>query len=509
MIYTVDKKKIANNTIALYLRMGLTMVIGFYMTRIMLVQLGSEDYGLNNLVGSIVSLMGFINSSMGTAVQRFFSLELGKDEGNSNNMGKIFSTGLYLHILVALISFVVAEFFALFFLERLNIPSERLYAAHIVFQISVVSMFIGIVTVPYFSLLRAREMFSKMALYDIIQAVLRLTVVIILAYSRYDKLILLSFLNFGVTLCYTYIMVKMALEFREAHNRPSRNPVLIKQMLSFVSLLTLTVLSNLINTKGIVVLVNLFYGLLVNAAFAVAIQVQNVVSTFVMNFKQSIVPQMMSAYGAGDLLTMHKLITIGTKITFLLMLMVSLPIVFEVDFLLNLWLKTPPTYTSSLVVLTIININISSFTYFLYQGVHATGNISGQQIWISISYVLGILLTYMAFIFNYSFYSALIVAMIISFLQCIINVVFSRLKYRYSISCFLHLSSRCLLTTLITSVMIFVIDDNMSGGWMRLATVTLSSLLLVAVLGFVFVLNKDEKNAIKNYLPNNKIFSLL
>ena len=136
MAFAVDKNKIAKNTAALYLRMGLTMIIGFFTTRIMLEQLGSEDYGLNNLVGSVVSLMGFISASMGTAVQRFYSIEIGKE--NAGNLGKVFSTGLYLHIVVAAVSFAIAEIFAVFFLSKLNIPPERMFAAHVVFHISVV-----------------------------------------------------------------------------------------------------------------------------------------------------------------------------------------------------------------------------------------------------------------------------------------------------------------------------------------------------------------------------------
>ncbi len=161
MAYSINSKKIATNTIALYIRLGITMFISFFTARVMLQQLGVEDYGLNNLVGSIVTMFSFINGSMGTAVQRFYSIEIGK--GNPERLGRVFGVGLYLHIIVAFITFLIAEIFAVFFLHKMNIPEDRMFAAQIVFQISVISLILNIINVPSAALLRAREMFSKTA----------------------------------------------------------------------------------------------------------------------------------------------------------------------------------------------------------------------------------------------------------------------------------------------------------------------------------------------------------
>ena len=188
MSYEINKKKIAHNTVSLYIRMGFTMLVSFFTTRIVLQVLGVEDYGLNNLVGSIVSLLSFINGSMGTAVQRFYSIEIGKK--NETRLSRIFGTGLYIHIIVALITVIIAEIFAIFFLDQLNIPPNRLITAHWVFQISIVSLALNIINVPYSALLRAREEFSKMAIIDIIQAVLRLLILFPLFYATFDKLII-------------------------------------------------------------------------------------------------------------------------------------------------------------------------------------------------------------------------------------------------------------------------------------------------------------------------------
>ena len=160
--------KIAKNTIALYIRMAITMFISFFTTRITLEVLGVEDYGLNNLVSSVVALFSFLNGSMGTAVQRFYSIEIGK--GEEERLGRVFGSGLSLHMLVAAITVVLMEVFAIFFLYKLNIPQDRIFAAQVVFQISIISMALNILSVPYTALLRTREEFSKIAIADVMQS---------------------------------------------------------------------------------------------------------------------------------------------------------------------------------------------------------------------------------------------------------------------------------------------------------------------------------------------------
>lgn len=499
MAYAINSKKIATNTIALYIRLGITMVISFFTARVTLQQLGVEDYGLNNLVGSIVSMFSFINGSMGTAVQRFYSIEIGK--GNEVRLGRVFGVGLHLHIIVAVITLFIAEIFAIFFLQKMNIPEERMFAAQVVFQISVLSLCLNIVNVPYSALLRAREMFSKTAVVEIIQALLRLVVLYLLVHISYDKLITLSILNLGVTLYYVGSLFFMARRFKESHNLPIRDKELIKQMLSFVSMLLVTVLAQMLKTKGLVILINLFFGLVINAAYAVAVQVSNMVNSFVINFKQSMVPQMMSAYGADDREAMNKIINMGTKITFLLMLMISLPVIFEGQFLLAIWLGTPPEHSAELVALVLIAINISSFTYFQYQGVHATGKITAQQIWMSSTFVANILLIYLVFKMGASFKAALYVNMIVSAFQCGVNLFFAHKTYCYNIPTFLRqILLPCLFCAGLTVGTLFLITMTMQPSVGRFFIVFVVAEALVCGLGYAVVLDKTEKLRVLNFV---------
>ena len=508
MEFTVDNKKIAKNTIVLYVRTVITMLISFFTARITLQILGSEDYGLNNLVGGVVSLFSFLNASMGTAVQRFYNIEMGR--GNIEKLGRIYGVGIYLHLIVAGITFLFCEIFAIFFLSKMNIPSERMFAAHMVFQISIVSMVLHIVNVPNYALLKAHEEFSKIAIIEIIQAILRLVVLYLLYTISYDKLILYSLLNFAVSLFYVVAIFIYARDFPESHNKICRDKDLIKEMLSFISLLIITVLAEYGRKQGLVMLINIFFGLTINAAYAIAVQVSNIVNTFVTNIKQPIIPQMISAYGVGDKKSMLMLISFGTKITALMMLLLSLPIIFEIDYLLELWLKTPPEYSSKLVVLVLVNINISSFTYFLYQGVHATGNITKQQILMSLLYILNVLLIYVLFKLGYNFVSALYATIFISICQCILNLVLAKKYYDYSIKFFLRDSVLpCLVVTVLISFVLYGITIVINSSFLRLLLLGIVDLGLCFLLGYYIVLNRDEKikamSLVKRYFSRKSL----
>lgn len=502
MAFSIDKHRIAKNTIALYVRLAFTMAIGFITTRVTLQQLGVEDFGLNNLVGSIVAMFSFLNGAMGTAVQRFYSVEIGK--GNADSLKRVFGTGLYLHIWVAAITVFLAEFFAIFFLHKMNVPDERQFAAHVVFQISIVSLGLNIVNVPYSALLRAREMFDKTAILEIIQAVLRLGILYLLVIINFDKLIVLSVLGLFVTLFYVCANCRLARKFDETHSRPLKDHVLIKGMLSFISLLLVTVLSQLAKTQSIVMFVNVFFGLIINASYAVAVQVSNMVNTFAMSFKQSMIPQMMAACGAGDFAAMHKIINMGTKVTFMLMMMITVPIMFESQFLLRVWLKTPPEYSAQLVTLVLIYVNISSFTYFHYQGVHATGNIKAQQIWMSALYIANIILIYVVFKLGANFKSALYVNMIISFSQCIVNLIFAKRQFGYDIWYFCEsILAPCLLVTIIVIGVNLLLVHFFEPSVIRFLLILALSEVVILMGEYSLVFNCEERNRIKAMLVKN------
>ena len=499
MAYQIDKNKIAKNTVALYIRMGITMVISFIAARVTLQVLGVDDYGLNNLVGSVVAMFSFINGSMGAAVQRFYSIEIGRKD--DAKLKRVFSSGLYCHIIVALITLLLTEIFAVFFLHKLNIPSDRMMAAQVVFQISIFQMILNIVSVPYSALLRARERFSSTAVIDIIQAVLRLGVLYLLYIIDFDKLILLAGLNLAITVFFVGAYVVLALQHTESHVGPSKDIEIIREMLKFISLLIITVIMQVLRDKGIVLLINIFFGLAINAAYAVAMQVSNLVNTFVMNFKSSIVPQMVSSYGAGDKRSMFRLITIGTKITFVLLLMISLPFATEAEYILALWLKSPPENSSMLVILVMVNINIASFTYLLYQAIHATGNITFQQIWTSVIFALNVWGIFMAFKLGASFEYALYVTIASSLLQACLNIYCASHFLGYKALAFLKENViPALFVTVISIAIVTVVQKQMQESFLRLMIVLMLSVIIVFCTSALIMFNKSERQIISSYI---------
>ena len=487
----------------MYIRMAITMVITFFTTRVTLEQLGVDDFGLNNLVGSIVSMFSFLNGSMGTAVQRFFSVEIGKE--NECQLKKIYGVGFFLHIMVAIISVVGAEVFAVFFLNKMNIPENRMFAAHVVFQISIVSFALNIVNVPNAALLRAREWFSKTAKIEVFQSVLRLAVLYLLVYIGKDKLITLSFLNLFVTIYYVFSFWHLARKFPESHTLPLIEKGMIKEMLSFISFLILTVFAQLLKTQGLIMLINLFFGLAINAAYAVAVQVSNLVNTFVLNFKSAMVPQLMASYGANDKESMFKLINVGTKATFLLMLLISFPLIFDGSLLLSIWLKNPPQYSEKLVALATININISSFTYFLYQAVHATGKIKGQQLWMSSLFIVNVLIIWICLECGGDFYSALYINMFVSVIQCVVNVIYAKKHLAFSVRSFLFKVFAPCLVLVTFAIVVFFARDLLSVGAVLGCAVDVGLDMVVVIVGVFVVFDKQERYGFKQIL-SDKLF---
>lgn len=491
--------KIIYNTGALYLRMALTMVISFFTARVTLSVLGVENYGLNNLVGGLVAMFSFVNLSMGTAVQRFYSIEIGKKE--KGRLANVFGSGLYIHLLIAGLTLLVAEVFAFFFLGRMNIPQERMLAAHIVFQISILSLLLNIINVPYAAFLRAKEEFSKMAIVDIFQALSRLLVLYFLCRINFDKLIVFSLLNFAVTLLYVIAINKLARKFSETSFYINKDKALLKEMLSFTSLIILSVFAKLFRDQGIIVLINLFFGLAINAAYAVAISVQNMLESFTLSFKQSVVPQIMSSYGESNLDRMNKLIYTATKITFLLSLLITMPVIFEAHYILKLWLVEPPLYSDKFVSIVLGNLIIFSFPFFLSQGIQATGDIKKLQIWSSFNLMFNVLIAFIILKLGGNFYSIIYIGMFTSVVSNTINMYYARKHLSLNVNSFFRqVLVKCVYLLIVLTLVLFLVNRTMEPSLIRLLSIVFLTLIIVCGGGYFLILNFEEKKMVRQML---------
>lgn len=333
-----NKRRIVKNTIFLYFRMFLVMGVSLYTSRIILQTLGVEDFGIYNVVGGIVIMFTFLNGSLGGATSRYITFTLGKKDYEALN--KYFNVALVNHILIALIIVFFAETIGLWFLqEKMVIPENRLFAAFWVYQFSIVSCVCSIISIPYNATIIAYESMKVFAYIGIVEAIVKLIIVYILSISLIDKLIfyalLLCLLQVGILLFYWYYCNR---KFKSCNFKLCKDTCIYKEMFGYVGADLLGNLSFVLQGQGLNILLNLFYGPVVNAARAIAYQVQGVVSQFSNNISIAVFPQIIKSYAEGKIKDMMILVEQSSCFTFYLMWLISLPLCLEAPYILKLWL---------------------------------------------------------------------------------------------------------------------------------------------------------------------------
>ena len=369
----------AKNTLLLYFRMLLIMVVSIYTSRAVLYTLGVEDFGIHNVVGGIVSMFVFLNGAMLSCTQRYITFALGK--GDMENLKKVFSNSVIIHAIIAGLVIVLAETIGLWFLyNKMVIPEPRFNAAFWVFQCAVLSTAVYILSVPYNAAIVAHEKMSAFAYISVVEAVSKLAVVYLLTVVNFDKLILYAVLLLAIQIAIRAVYsgyCRRHFEESAFHWRWDRN--LFKEMVSFASWNLMGGLSGVLYNHGLNILLNMFFGPAVNAARGVSMQVQNTVLQFSQNFQMAINPQITKSYAAGDLEGMHKLVYRSSRITFYLLFVLALPVVCETDFILNLWLKNVPDWTPVFVKLMLAVIIVDAVANPLMISSAATGKIKFYQ----------------------------------------------------------------------------------------------------------------------------------
>ncbi len=370
-----NNKRIAKNTMLLFVRMLITMGVSLYTSRIVLKALGVDDYGIYNLVGGIVSIFGFVNGSLSTATQRFITFEIGK--GSSGNVSEIFSTCLLLHIIIAVMIVIIAEPIGLWLIyNKLLIPAERIIAAIWIFHFSLISTFLMIISVPYNASIVAYERMGAFAYISVSEAIMKLLIAFALLWTNYDKLII-----YGGLLVTTQIIVICLYIFYCKRNFTnirfvlSFEKTLFKEISQFASWSILGNVAYISYTQGLNLLLGMFFMPVVNAARGIAVQIQGVVNTFVMNFQTAINPQITKNYASGNIEEMHNLINRSSRFSFYLLLIISMPLFLETKRILMLWLGEIPEYTVIFVRLILMTTLINSFANPLIIAVKATGKV--------------------------------------------------------------------------------------------------------------------------------------
>ena len=324
-----DSKRIARNTLLLYVRMLLLLFIGLFTSRVVLAALGETDYGVYNAVGGMVTVFTFLTASISSAISRFLAFELGKG-GDAIRMRKLFSAGIAIQLVFALVLVILAETAGLWFLHhRMNIPDGRMGAAEIVLQCSLVALVIQLLAIPYNAAIIAREKMSAFAFISLLEAGLKLAVALMVKYCLNDRLVLYAFLMAAVAL-----VVRMSYGYYcRRHFPESRGKLIVdrsflREIFSFSGWNFFGSSSYVLNTQGVTILVNIFFGVALNAARGVALQIENIAKQFVSNFLTAINPQITKSWASGNRDYCFSLVVKGVKFSLLVILAFFLPLFF-------------------------------------------------------------------------------------------------------------------------------------------------------------------------------------
>ncbi len=496
---TVNNKRIAKNTLLLYVRTLFIMLVTLYTSRVVLNTLGVSDYGIYNVVGGVVAMFGFINASMSSATQRYITFALGK--GDIADLRKIFSTALQIHVLIAALIVVLGETVGLWFMyTQMQIPADRMNAAFWVLQCSIVSSVVMIISVPYNADIIAHERMSAFAYISIIEAVLRLAIVYLLLAFSYDKLILYAFLTLAVQLlirfCYSSYCNK---HFPESKYRHVWDKFLFKEMTGFAGWGMFSSLSGILSGQGLNMLLNVFFGPVVNAARAVAVQVQNAILQFIGNFQMAINPQITKTYANGEMEDMHKLMFRSARFTFYLLFVVSLPVLFETNFILTVWLKTVPENTVIFLRIMICVSLLYPLSNPLIIANQATGQVRNFQFVSGLILLFILPVSYICLSFGLPAYSVFVVHFIMEFTTLFyrLRLLRSSINIRF-IDYFKNVFFRVVLVVAISIIIPIAIYNYMGNTIIRFFLICIICILSVGLSAYTVGLSHNERLFIKS-----------
>lgn len=377
---SINNRRIAKNTLLLYFRMLLMIVINLYTSRVILQVLGVKDFGINNVVGGVITMLGFLTGSLAAASSRYITYDLGK--GDIATMKKTFGNILSIHLLLALIIVIIGETIGLWFMTtQLQIPESREVAAFWGYQFSIVSFVLSVISVPYNASIIAHEKMSAFAYISIADAVLKLVIVYLLLVIPYDKLIVYAALFCCIQVFDRIIYsVYCRKHFKETRSGLSFDKKLFKEIFAFAGWTMNGNLAVIGYTQGINVLLNIFFGPAVNAARGIAVQVQNVTRQFCTNFQMALNPQLTKSYAIGDYTHMHQLLKVSSKFSFYLMLLISLPLMLEAPLILKWWLDIVPEHTVGFLRMVLCTSILLALSNPIIVAVHATGKLKKFQL---------------------------------------------------------------------------------------------------------------------------------
>ncbi len=490
---------IAKNTLFLSIRMVFVLMVSLYTSRVFLNTLGIVDYGISNVVAGFVSMFGFLNTSLANGIQRFYNSELGKT--GKDGVTKVYNTSLVIQSIIALVVFIFVETFGLWYLyEKMVIPAERFNVAFWLFQFSTVSSILVIIQTPFSAAIMAYEKMDYFAFVSILDVILKLGLAIVLPYLNADHLLMYGLFVMLITLLSFFLYWGYSkYNFKELHLKKIYSKGMFKEMISFSGWNLFGTFACMIREQGLNMLLNLFFGPVVNAARGVAYQVSGALQGLVSNLGLAAKPQMIQSYATGDPSRTIKLMYAMSKISFIFLLILAVPIILNINYILHIWLgKAVPEHSAAFIMLIILANFMNNLNAPLSNVVYAIGEMRNYEITFSIINLMIIPLSYVALRWGAPAETAFIIYFIMAiFVQFGCLLV---LKTLIKVSMRKYVKELIFPMILMVAVVVpisFGLNQLMSEGFLRVI-VEFTTLSIISCITFYFVgLNNTEKDIVK------------
>lgn len=502
MTTTSSNSIIAKNTVFLYARMLLVLVVGLYTSRVVLNVLGASDFGVYSVVAGFVSLFSFLNASFSTSIQRFYNYEGGKN--GDDGYTRVFSVGIRVHIILSIIIFVILETFGLWYINNVMVmPHERLISANIIFQVSILSLLLVIIQIPFIGAIIAKERLDFFALVSIIEVILRLVFILLLPFIPFDKLITYAIVQtLTSVICFVLYVGYAKRKIPSLHLIKGIDKPLLKSILSFSGWTLIGSFAFIFKGQGVNMVLNSFFGTIVNAASGIAYQVNNAISSFSSNIGMSFRPQLVESYAQERYSRTYNLFLTQSKVCYSFILMLITPLILEMDYVLRLWLGDVfPEETIIFTSLVLIDTLVNSLVAPMTQVVFATGKIQKYQV---VTALINIVLVPLCWIFLKLGYPAWIafLLMVLTSLGCLIFCLFmmhSVFPFSYR-EYFMRIILPCLIMTAVIPLLLIQINNLLDTSFFKLIIESLSSIVLTSLLLYFLLFSGAEKNLAKQFL---------
>ncbi len=494
---TIDKKKIAKNTVALYLRQIISMFISIFTVRVVLQELGEVDYGIYNVVGGIVLLFTFVSHSLASSTQRFLSVNipLGVEK-----VRKVFSDSFWMYVILMIIVFVLTESIGVSLLNTImKIPQDRLFAANCVLQSTIMSFLITLYCSSYFALVITYEKMGLFAFVAIIESLLKLAVALTFPYFGYDGLIIYSLLLLVVTILtqcvyIVYCKRKYVIEVNVEKVRTFKLTPEVKRMISFAFWNLFRTLATVLKGQGVNILLNIFFSPVVNAARGVAYQIENASNNFVNSIYVAIRPQIFQAYKKKEYTEMFSLVYMSSKFAFYLLLLLSSIMIFQTDFIVGKWLKEAPIYTTDFIKLVLINCIVDIFVTPVLNVIYANGKIGKIQFVTSVIIFANLPISYILLFMNFSPISVYVVSIILSFTVLVVILFYATKEVGLN---WKEYMSEVIWPTFASLVFsqtpMLLVEHLFSQSWLGVGLFCLLDILWTVLVIIIFGLKKHER----------------